>query len=260
MGQTPGDDKNEPSLELPSLSLSGLGRRRKSRKTRDEQSAGPGSPDSAERHGGADEPATPADVPAAEPDQGQAARHTDEPAARTLVQEPVRRHAPAPVEDEPMGPAAPTAPAAPAPGRRVARERSGPRLPSLPGPVAAAATGGGVGLAGAAGTYAALAGCEAARGVSSCGGAPGFLILVAILVLMVLLGAVLLRALRVSDPTSTSFLAVGVVTVVVMLLMLDVIYSPWMFLAVPVLGALAFLLSHWVTTRFHDEPGRRDWA
>jgi hypothetical protein len=232
MGQTPGDDKNEPSLELPSLSLPGLGRRRKSRKARDEQPVGP---ESAESPG--------ADV---------------EPPARTLVEEPVRRRAPAqPVEDEPTGTSARTTPA---PGRRVARERSAPRLPALPGPVAAATAGGVVGLAGAAGTYAAMAGCEAARGVSSCGGAPGFLILVAILVLMVLLGSALLKALRVGDPTSTSFLAVGVVTVVVMLLMLDVIYSPWMFLAVPVLGALAFLLSHWVTTRFQDEPGRRDWA
>ncbi len=110
-----------------------------------------------------------------------------------------------------------------------------------------------MGAAGGAATYGAMEGCEAVRGVSTCGGAPGFFILVAILALMVLLGSLLLKAFRVSDTGSTSFLAVGVVAVVAMLVLLDVIYSPAMFVVIPALSAVAFLLAHWVTTRFDEE-------
>jgi hypothetical protein len=207
MGQTPGDDKQEPSLELPSLSLPGLRRRKRSRAQEEES--------------GTPEPAT-------------------EP-TRTLETPP-----PAP-EPEPAA----------EPRRRTRKARPEVSLPRVPGRVAAAVTGLLVGAAGGGATYAALAGCEAVRGVSTCGGAPGFFILVAILALMILLGSLLLKAFKVSDPGSTSFLAVGIVAVVVMLTLLDVIYSPWMFAVVPVLSALAYLLAHWVTTRFEDEPVRR---
>jgi hypothetical protein len=131
----------------------------------------------------------------------------------------------------------------------------------MPGRFAAGLTGVAVGLGGAAATVGAMAGCEQVRGVSSCGGAPGFFILVAILALMILLGAALLRALSAPAPGSTSFLGVGLVAVVVMLLLLDLVFSGWMFLVVPVVSALAYLLAHWVTTAFDEEPpGRRDWA
>ncbi|MGH3369035.1 MAG: hypothetical protein ACRDPR_03460, partial [Nocardioidaceae bacterium] len=103
-------------------------------------------------------------------------------------------------------------------------------------------------------TYGAMTGCEAVRGVSTCGGAPGFFILVAILALMVLLGTGILKAFRVDDPGSTSFLAVGVVAVIAMLVLLDAIFSAVMFVVIPLLTALAFLLAHWVTTRFDEEP------
>ncbi|HSE55799.1 MAG TPA: hypothetical protein VLB03_08695, partial [Nocardioidaceae bacterium] len=150
---------------------------------------------------------------------------------------------------------------APAARRRAKRERSGPSMPSVPGRIAAGLTGLLVGAAGGAATYGAMAGCEAVRGVSTCGGAPGFFILVAILVLMVLLGAAILKTFGVSDPGSTSFLAVGIVAVVVMLTLLDVIFSPWMFAVVPLLSAASYLLAHWVTTRFDDETAaRQDWS
>lgn len=132
--------------------------------------------------------------------------------------------------------------------------------PLLPGRVAALLTGLVVGAAGAAGTYGAMTGCEAVRGVSSCGGAPGFFILVAIVVLMILLGTGILKLLRVGDAGSTSFLAVGLVAVIVMLVLLDVIFSVAMFAVVPALSALSFVLAHWVTTRFADDKGRRDWT
>jgi uncharacterized membrane protein len=131
----------------------------------------------------------------------------------------------------------------------------------VPGRLAAAGSGLVVGAAGTAATVGAIAGCEAARGVSTCGGGPGLLVLVAILAGMIVFGAALLRALGVPDPTGTSFLAVGVVAVVSMLVLLEVIFSPWMFLVIPVLSAAAYLLAHWVTSRFADQPtGRQDWT
>jgi hypothetical protein len=214
MGQTPGDDKQEPSLELPSLSLPAFGRKKRAL----EQSEEPGTPEEA-------------------PDHSTAA--LDEPT------QPLEAQPPPPAPDEPE------------PRRRAAKKRPERSLPTVPGRVAAVVTGLVVGGAGAGATYGALAACKAVRGVGTCGGSPGFFILVAILALMILLGSLLLKALKVSDPGSTSFLAVGVVTVVVMLTLLDVIYSPWMFVVVPVLSALAYLLAHWVTTRFEDEPVRQ---
>ncbi len=180
---------------------------------------------------------------------------------------PVEDPAPADVPlGEPAPEAEPVAEAEPAPEaeprRRLARrsrtERSAPRVP---GGVAAAVTGALVGAAGGGATYGAMTGCEIVRGVSTCGGAPGFFILVAIFALMVLLGGGILRLLRVEAPGSTSFLAVGLVAVVVMLALLDVIFSAWMFVVIPLLSALAYVLAHWVTTRFDDETiGRRDWT
>ncbi|HET9860375.1 MAG TPA: hypothetical protein VFQ19_11395 [Nocardioidaceae bacterium] len=189
MGHKPTDsEKNEPSLELPSLSLPRLGRRR-SRQNGD------------------------SDTPVQEP--------TPEP-----------------------------------PAHRVADDGTGGfSLPAVPARVAAVVTGVVVGLFGVAATSLALAGCEAMTGTSSCGG-PGFFLLVAILAVMVLLGTALLKAWKVADAGSTSFLAVGVLTVVVLLVLLDLVFSAWMFLVVPLLTGAAYALAHWVTTRFGDEaPG-----
>ena len=187
MGRKPTDgEKDEPSLELPSLTLPRLGRRRK----QDGDS----------------------DTPVPEP--------TPEPPAHRI-------------DDDGTG---------------------GFSLPAVHGRVAAVVTGLVVGLFGVVATSLALAGCEAMTGTSSCGG-PGFFLLVAILAVMVLLGTGLLMAWKVADAGSTSFLAVGVVTVVVLLVLLDLVFSAWMFLVVPLLAAAAYALAHWVTTRFGDEAG-----
>jgi hypothetical protein len=135
-------------------------------------------------------------------------------------------------------------------------EREPFRLPALPGRLAAALTGLIVGAFGAMLTYVSLQGCNALRGTETCGGT-GLLLLVIILVLMVLLGAVLLAAWQITDARSTSFLAVGVLCVIVMLTLMQQLYSPWMFLIVPILSAGAFVLSHWVTTAF-IEPTPED--
>lgn len=130
--------------------------------------------------------------------------------------------------------------------------RARPSLPALPGPTAAAATGAVVGAFGTLMTYLVMAGCEAVRGTSSCGG-PGLLLLVAILTLMILLGAAVLKAFSVAEPGSTSFLAVGVIAVIVLLVLLDSVFSGWMFLVVPTLAAASYALAHLVTTRFAED-------
>jgi hypothetical protein len=102
-------------------------------------------------------------------------------------------------------------------------------------------------------------GCEAVRDTSSCGGAGGLLALIAILAIEVAIGAALLKAWQVPDPASTSFLAVGIVATIAMLVFLEQLDSPWMLLVIPVMTAVAFVLSWWVTVSFigEDTPADR---
>lgn len=214
------DEESEsggPSLELPSL---GFGRKR--RKTA-------GEPVIEEPDADAD-----ASTDDSTPDTGDGAcGDTDadpgvlEPAAPPLFVDEVST----------------TPPAAP-PARRAARS-----LPAIGDLAAAVLTGLLVGLATVVLTFASLNLCEVARGTSSCGGS-GLFLLVAILVAMTLVGAVLLRLFGVSDPGSTSFLAVGLMAVLVLLFLVDVIFNWWMVIVVPVFAMATFALSHWVTTAF----------
>lgn len=104
----------------------------------------------------------------------------------------------------------------------------------------------------------ASAGCEAVRDNSSCGGGLGLLALIAILAIEVLIGANLLKAWKVSDPFSTSFLGVGLVAMVAMLFFLDVIDKASMVGVIPAITAASFLLSWWVTVRFVEETEEPD--
>ncbi len=106
----------------------------------------------------------------------------------------------------------------------------------------------------------ASAGCEAIRDEDSCGGALGLLTLVAILAIEVLIGANLLKAWRIADPFSTSFLGVGLVAMVSMLFFMDVIVSPKMFVVIPLITAASFVLSWWVTVKFVEEPDEAEKA
>jgi outer membrane biosynthesis protein TonB len=133
-------------------------------------------------------------------------------------------------------------------GRR-ARSRRVPRGPVLTGYPASALTGLLVGLLMVGLTVGSLRACEGIRGTSTCGG-PGLLLLVIILVVLVMVGQVLLRAFRVPDPGSTSFLAVGLIAVVALLFLIDVILNWQMVIVIPLVGLVTFLLSHWVTTAF----------
>ena len=73
--------------------------------------------------------------------------------------------------------------------------------------------------------------------------------LIAILVVMVLAGAAMLRLFGVPDAGSVRFLGVGMPTVVILVLLLDVLLSVVMIVVVPVLTAGCYALARWVTTQ-----------
>ena len=148
-----------------------------------------------------------------------------------------------PGDDEPEG------------GSRRARRRRGPLLAGLPPRLVVVVTGALVALLAVGLTYAGLVGCDAWRGTQTCGG-PGLLFLALILAAMVVVGAFLLRAAGIADATSTSVLAVGLFAVVCLLVLIDALFSPWMVVVLPVVGALAYALAHWVTTTYGDAATR----
>jgi membrane protein implicated in regulation of membrane protease activity len=67
---------------------------------------------------------------------------------------------------------------------------------------------------------------------------------------MIYLGGALLKAFRVPDPGSTSFLAVGLLAVVALLFLVDVLFSWSMIIVIPVVAMATYALAHWVTTAF----------
>jgi hypothetical protein len=123
------------------------------------------------------------------------------------------------------------------------------RVPALP---AAALTGLAVGLAAIGLVRVGQSACEATSGTSSCGGGPGLLVLVVIVVGLTVLGAGLLRVLGVPHPGSTSTLAVGLATVVTLLLFADVLLerSGAVFAALTVL--VAYVVAQAVTAASSD--------
>ncbi|MGN6129775.1 MAG: hypothetical protein ACTHOK_05485 [Nocardioidaceae bacterium] len=269
MGENSGEErKQEPNLELPSI----FGRRKKKRRSEPETAER-----SADAQGAASEEeeraaTTEAPRPSVDPDLDGAASpvgppHLDEAPTMPPEVEATRRlpdtayaareheAASAPDVAEPVS-SAPTDRAA---GRQASSRAGGRRAaraggPTLPGPVAAVLTGVVVGLFGAGATYGGTQGCDAWRGTSSCGGGPGLLLVVAILALMVLLGAGLLALLGVPEPRSTSFLGVGLTFVVVLVALMSAVFSVWMFFAAPVLSAAAYGVAHWVSTRHVELP------
>jgi hypothetical protein len=220
-------EKQEPTLELPKL----FGRKKK-----------------AEPAEVRDPSTQPVDEPVGEP----AAVEVPATGAPTDEGEPTR---PLYVDKAPAGPTAPAAATAlTGEGARKAPRTS----PLLPPRLAALVTGLVVGALGTLMTFGAMRGCEVVAGTDSCGGGPGLLLLVAICAVMVLIGGVLLKVWGVGDPQSTSFLAVGITAVVVMLFLLEAVFSALMFVAVPLVGMASFAVAHWVTGRFDsrgDGPG-----
>ena len=267
------DPENGPSLELPSL----FGRRKR-RTPETEAEASRGQVDTAERT----QLVEPQPEPVAEPEpvgepEPVAEPETEHTAPLPAVEQPTTAHTPAATPTAvPTPMPAPTAEPAPAPaartrpwqrgatptdapnraakptgGRRAARA-GGRTLPEVAASTAVVVVGGLIGLVGCVLTFLGLKSCELVTGTDSCGG-PGLLVLVVILVAMVLLGAVVLRALRVAEAGNISFLGVGIMTVVALIFFADYLYEPWMFLVVPLVTALSFGVARWITTRYADD-------
>jgi hypothetical protein len=274
MAEEPENSGQEPNLELPPLL--GFGRKRKSRRTDVEQDTTP--TEEVAPHGGlapaagAAKRLPPVPPPSRRPEATEPT--VEEPVEEPVVEAPVVHEAlveqtvaipsvptapelipePAPVPEpapipEPTPEPAPVPGPVPEPAPVRTRRTVAERMPALTGRVAAVSTGVLVGLVGVVLAFLAGRGCESVRGVGSCGGI-GLLALLVIVAVQVVLGAVLLQLWRISDPTSTSFLGVGLVAVFVLLFLLGSLESGWMFVVVPVLSALAFLLSLWITTSF----------
>jgi hypothetical protein len=93
--------------------------------------------------------------------------------------------------------------------------------------------------------------CTKVKGTSSCGD-QGFFLLVAILVVAVLVGTAVLRVAHVPEPGSISFLAVGLLSVVTLLFLVDSIFEWWMVIAIPLVSVAMFLAAHWVATTYID--------
>jgi hypothetical protein len=243
-----------PSLEAPSL-----GRLFGRRKGRAADQPGPDTsgtdqpgPDTSSAAAPGTDP-SPAAAPQAAPQATTPPPEPAEPVAdteQTVVLDPTPAAAPARSGTAPEPAAAPApAPVATAPTPTPSSAAEPPRAPlSIDGRVAAGVTGLVVGLLVVLLTAGSLRLCESVRGVSTCGGGPGFVLLVAVMVAMVLLGGTLLRLARVPDPMSTSFLAVGLTCVLSLLFLVDVLDEWWMVIVIPVITVSTFLLSHWVTT------------
>lgn len=103
-------------------------------------------------------------------------------------------------------------------------------------------------------------GCETVRGTSSCGGGPGFLILLVVLAVLALAGAWLLARFGVPDAGSTSLLAVGIMAVLVMVFLLGSLDQWWSAIAVPVTAAVGYGVSWWVTNVVAGDDARQDVA
>ncbi|MFC7726381.1 hypothetical protein ACFQW6_14815 [Nocardioides sp. GCM10028917] len=134
----------------------------------------------------------------------------------------------------------------------------GPRgLPTLPvrGLPAASLTGLMVGGLAVLLAWLAGVGCEAVRGTSACGGGPGLLVLLAVLVVLTWTGSLLLRVLGVPHAGSTSLLAVGILAVLVLVFLLGSLDEGWGLVAVPVASAISYAASWRVTTAVGaDDP------
>ncbi|CAN5492431.1 hypothetical protein BH11ACT8_BH11ACT8_26290 [soil metagenome] len=134
--------------------------------------------------------------------------------------------------------------------QRPAKVRRPLRVPALVGRIAAVVTGVIVGAAILGLTSLGFRVCEASRGTNSCGTGPGMALLIVIFLLAVLLGRLLLGLFKVPDPASTSFLAVGLTSVVALLFFVDQLDTWPMLIVIPALTAVTYLLSWWVTTTY----------
>jgi len=135
--------------------------------------------------------------------------------------------------------------------RRVVRRVVQRRDRRLPYPLAAAA----VGLLVAVGARVLVFGgeraCDLIRGTASCGTAGAFMLLV-IAGLMVFVGTRLLRALAVPQAGTTSMLGVALLAIVLLTVLLDQVFSLWMWVVLPLLAAALYAFAAWAAVRLAE--------
>ncbi|KQT90665.1 hypothetical protein ASG49_12945 [Marmoricola sp. Leaf446] len=204
--------------------------------------------------------------PVAAPETTPAPRRRPRPAARTVPPPPPRTRGPEMAYPEqpaetPTSVLTATRPeddvergdggdAADGEGRR--RRRPSVSLPHVSPWLAAALSGAVAALVGVALAWVALRGCDAVRGVSSCGGGPGLLLLLGVVVAEVAVGAALLRALGAVQPTGTSLVGVGLVVVLAMFFPAAAVTSVAAAVVLPVATALTFVVAHVAATTVVD--------
>ena len=101
-------------------------------------------------------------------------------------------------------------------------------------------------------TLGGLQACQSVRGTTSCGGGPGFFLLVLIVVLAVVIGTLVLRWAQVASAGSISFLAVALVAVLSGLFLLDSLDQRAGAVVVALLTVASYVLAHEVTVRYID--------
>jgi len=247
-----------PSLEMPSF---GFGRKKGKRGKAAEE---PPSEDLTREEAAVAEaapvPPEPDPVPEAQPEPVAPVAETQpEPVApveETRQLDPVDQapepEAPPLFADEAPATARPEEESEPAPAPEPAPEpkRKAKRTaPALGGMTAAIVTGAFIGLLLVGLTWGSLHLCELLRGTSACG-KPGFLVLLAIMVILIVVGALLLRAWGIKDPGSLSFLGVGLIAVLLLLFLVEMLFNWWMVIVVPILGMVSFALAYWLSTAF----------
>lgn len=165
-----------------------------------------------------------------------------------------RRPTASSAEQDPAAPSARQDPAASAPKQKPAKQpkprrekqpkrpRRLPVLPRLAEPLATIVTGAICGLATVALANGFSRGCQAIRGVASCGSL-GIVALLLMLGANVVLGAILLGALRVRESTSIAFVATGFTAAVVVVFLGSHFGAAWMAIAMPAVTAAIYFAS-----------------
>jgi Ca2+/Na+ antiporter len=93
--------------------------------------------------------------------------------------------------------------------------------------------------------------CDLIRGTASCGTAGGFMLLV-IGGLMVFVGTRLLRALDVPQAGTTSMLGVALLAIALLTVLLDQVFSLWMWVVLPLLAAALYAFAAWAAVRLAE--------
>lgn len=122
------------------------------------------------------------------------------------------------------------------------------RIPHLDLRLAAVITGLLAGLVSVGLAVAALALFSEVRGVSSGGGRWGSLTFVVVMFVAFVIGELLLAAFGSKHARLTSFLGVILAIVTILAAFLDLADSRWAMLVVPLVGAAAYLVAHWLLT------------